>query len=89
MAPFETKKKQHWKKVTSKKLVKVEEDEVDGDEKSKKIWKDCNVKALIILCGGDGAKICQECQKEKKKGKTSILTMCFNSCSFETLKAKY
>jgi hypothetical protein len=31
--------------------VKVEEDEVDGDEESKKNWKDCNVKALIILCG--------------------------------------
>jgi hypothetical protein len=34
-----------------KKVVKVEEYEVDGDEESKKNWKDCNVKALVILCG--------------------------------------
>jgi len=34
-----------------KKVVKVEEDEVDRDEESKKNWEDCNVKALDILCG--------------------------------------
>jgi hypothetical protein len=40
VAPFETKKKQHWKKVTSKeKVVKVEEDEVDGDEEVRKIGR--------------------------------------------------
>jgi hypothetical protein len=49
---FETKNKQPWKKVTAKKnMMKVEEGEVDGDEKSKKNWKDYDVEALITLCG--------------------------------------
>jgi hypothetical protein len=48
--------------------------------------KACDVEALIALCGGDEAEICQKCKK--KKGKISVLTMCFNSCSFEILEAK-
>jgi hypothetical protein len=33
----------------------------------------------------DGVGICQKC---KKKGKILILTICFNSCSFEILNKK-
>ncbi len=33
-----------------KKVMKVEEGEVDGDEKSKKNLKDYDVEALIALC---------------------------------------
>jgi hypothetical protein len=28
--------------------------EEDGNEKSRKAWKDCNVVALIVVCQGDG-----------------------------------
>ncbi len=37
-----------------KKMVKVEEGEEDGNDKSTKFWKDCNVKALIVVCQWDG-----------------------------------
>ncbi len=51
------------KRLHPKKIVKVEEDEVDGDEGSKKNWKDCNVKALIIL--GGGSKIVKNAKKKR------------------------
>ncbi len=31
--------------------MKVEEGEVEGNEKSRKNWKDYDVKASIVLCG--------------------------------------
>jgi hypothetical protein len=34
-----------------KKVMKVEEGEVEGNEKSRKNWKDYDVKASIVLCG--------------------------------------
>jgi hypothetical protein len=45
--------------------VKVEEDEVDGDEESKKNWKDWNVKALIILCGEMEQKFVKSAKKKR------------------------
>jgi hypothetical protein len=56
MLPFEPKKNQPWRRVEFKRkwwrLKKVEE---DGNEKSRKVWEDCNVAALIVVCQGDGA----------------------------------
>jgi hypothetical protein len=46
-------------------MVKVEEGEEDGNEKNKKVWKDCNVEALIVVCQGDGAPILLKMQKKK------------------------
>jgi hypothetical protein len=61
-------------------MVKVEEGEEDGNEKSRKVWKDCNVGALIVVCQGDGVpnllfvkdlvpKIFLNSKKKKKVGK--------------------
>jgi hypothetical protein len=49
-----------------KQVVKVEEDEVDGDEESKKNWKDCNVKALVILCGEMEHKFVIDAKQKKR-----------------------
>jgi hypothetical protein len=62
--------------------VKVEEDEVDGDEELEGLQ--CEGPNYSLW--GRWSKICQECNQ--KKGKTSILTMCFNLCSFQILNAK-
>ncbi len=46
-------------------MVKVEESEVDGDEKSKKIKKDYDVE-VIIAFQGNGVGICQKYKKKRK-----------------------
>jgi len=47
-----------------KKVVKVEEDEVDRNEERKKNWEDCNVKALVILCGEMEHKFVMDAKKK-------------------------
>jgi hypothetical protein len=59
VAPFVAKKKQPCKKVISKKKKR-------GRWKNNKNSKDCDVEALIALCEGDEAEICQECKKKKR-----------------------
>jgi hypothetical protein len=65
--------------------VKVEEGEADGDEESKKRWKNYNVKALIALHEEMEPKFVKN---TKNQGKIIVVTMCLSSGSFQILQAK-
>jgi hypothetical protein len=60
-------------------VVKVEEGEVDGDEKSKKNKKAYDVEAIIVFHGRWSWNL----SKMQKKGKIFVFIICFSSCSFE------
>ncbi len=63
--------------------MKVEESEVDGDEKSKKIKKDYDVEVIIAFHGRRSRNLSKK--KKKKQGKILILTICFSPCWLEIL----
>ncbi len=63
----------------------MKEGEANGDEESKKNWKNYDVKALIAFHWEMEPKFVKN---TKKKGKILVLTMCLNSSSFEIYKQK-